>query len=183
MQIFFLPGKGGSDGRVWLHLIFFRSPVFEAMLKNDMEEKQKKEIPIPDSTPEIVKPMISYIYTGNVPENIKQIAPELIQVSDKYQLEILAEACAEALVEELTDENAMKTLVLIDRYAPSPGNRNKVLDFICANARRIMKCADWKEFKKAYPDLVSNILEVLAEKYEQANAKIAKMDKDPEESE
>ena len=146
------------------------------MLKNDTEEKQKKEIPIPDSTPEIVKPMISYIYTGNVPENIKQIAPELIQVSDKYQLEILVEACAEALVEELTNENAMKTLVLIDRYAQTSGHRKKVLDFVCENARRVMKSADWKEFQKSYPDLVTNILEGIAEKYEEVSAKKARVD-------
>ena len=153
------------------------------MLKNDTEEKQKKEIPIPDSTPEIVKPMISYIYTGNIPENIRHIAPELIQVSNKYQLEILVEACAEAIVEELTDDNALKTLALIDRHAPTSVNRNTVLDFICENAKRVMKAADWKEFKKLHPDLLSDILELCADKYDESKAKIAKMSTDSDESE
>ena len=134
------------------------------MLQNDMREKKQNEVPVPDSTPEMVTAMIDYIYTGNIPQNINTTAPELIHVAEKYELEILTKACEEALVQEVTNENAVKTLIIVDRYVPMSDTRQKVMEYICDNARSVMKTNDCKQLMKTHSDLASDLFIFLAEK-------------------
>merc|ERR1711874_767610 len=174
-----------GDEKIPCHRIILsaRSPVFKAMLENDMKEKHTNEISIPDSTPGMVKVMLKRIYDGEVPADINNIAGELIHNADKYGLELLTKACEEAFVEELTDGNAVRTLIIIDRYVPLSDVRKKVLEFIWDNARRVMKSEDWKQFVKTYPDLVTDLFEFLAEKHEGSKAKKARVDPLPDDDE
>jgi len=153
-----------GDERIPCHsaVLAARSPVLAAMFETDMKEKQKKEVCVPDANPAIVRVMLDYIYSGIVPANIGDIAPELIYVAEKYGLKLLTKACEEALVKDMTAENAVKTLILVDRFVPQSEIRNDVLNYIWGNAGDIMNTADWEEFVKSYPRLVTDLILFMA---------------------
>merc|ERR1719187_1445639 len=127
-----------------------------------MFETDMKEVCVPDANPTIVRVMLDYTYSGIVPANIGDIAPELIYVAEKYGLKLLTKACEEALVKDMTTENAVKTLILVDRFVPQSEIRNDVLNYIWGNAGDIMNTADWEEFVKSYPRLVTDLILFMA---------------------
>ncbi|CAD6204172.1 GSCOCG00009899001-RA-CDS [Cotesia congregata] len=92
-----------------------RSCVFEAMFSYDMKENKKNEINIPDIDPEVFSKVIDYIYTDKVDE-LETFAEELLEASDKYQLQGLKEMCEDFLITTLTLGNAVRILILADRY-------------------------------------------------------------------
>ena len=78
-----------------------------------MEEKLKNEIKIKDSTPEAVKTMLNYIYTGEV-TNIGNNVADVIQLADKYDLPGLRKICEKTLLDDLVVKNAINTFILVD---------------------------------------------------------------------
>ena len=79
-----------------------------------MEEKLKNEIKIDDSTPDAIKTMLKYIYTGQVTGNIGDILADVLQLADKYDLPGLQKICEETLLDDLVVHNAINTLILVD---------------------------------------------------------------------
>ena len=131
---------------------------------------------VPDATPDIVRVMLDYIYSGIVPANIGDIAPELIYVAEKYELKLLTKACEDALVKELTTENAVKTLILVDRFVPQSEIRKEVLEYIWGNAGAVMASADWEEFVKTYPRLVTGLIQFIAKDVQPKAKRARRMD-------
>ena len=75
-----------------------------------MNEKDKNKLEINDASPEAVKAMLDYMYTGTVPTNISNIVVELLHLADKYGLGSLKRACERSLLDDLTVENAVNTM-------------------------------------------------------------------------
>ena len=93
------------------------SPVFRAMLLADMMEKRTKTIIIEDSKPETVAAMLSFIYTGDIADGkLSELAVDLLEVADKYQLGFLSMVCEDKLCSTLEVENSIECLVLGDMY-------------------------------------------------------------------
>ena len=65
--------------------------------------------------------------------------------------------CENSLVNNLTAESVIKTLIAIDLHVPNSKHRQKILDFIKAKAAEVVKSSYWKEFYVKYPDLVTEI--------------------------
>ena len=80
-----------------------------------MEEKKKNELDIPDASPESVWGMLNFIYTGEVPHNISAIVTDLLHLADKYQLCSLKKVCEKCLLDDLTVDNTVGTIILVDR--------------------------------------------------------------------
>ena len=80
-----------------------------------MEEKLKNEIKIDDSTPDAIKTMLKYIYTGQVTGNIGDILADVLQLSDKYDLPGLKKICEKTLLDDLVVKNAINTFILVDK--------------------------------------------------------------------
>ena len=83
----------------------------------------------------------------------------------QYQLPALAEACKEAIIEGLTPQNAVVSLIQLDKFNGGKSEeewKNKVLDFIKKNANAVVKGEHWKTFVKNYEDLVTDIVTCLA---------------------
>ena len=81
-----------------------------------MNEKEKNRLEITDASPESVKAMLDYMYTGTVPINISNIVVDLLHLSDKYGLGSLKKICERCLVDELAIENAVNTMIYADRW-------------------------------------------------------------------
>jgi hypothetical protein len=71
---------------------------------------------VKDAEAAAVKAMIAFMYTGDIPEEaVKETPVELLGLATKYHLPELAEACREAVVAALTPENAVTSLIQLDR--------------------------------------------------------------------
>ena len=64
----------------------FRSDVFSAMFQHQMAENQSNKVDIKDLTPNGVKLMLEFIYSGKFDENV-ETAMELLPAADKYMLD------------------------------------------------------------------------------------------------
>jgi len=134
------------------------SSVFETMLMNDMfSEKHENSVSIKDSSAEIVEVMIEFISSGVIPKDIDVKAMDLIYLADKYDLKDLIQVCEESLAENISVDNAIETLIVLDRHVPKSKHRTKILAFIKVEKAKVVKVPDWKKFVVNYPDLVTDI--------------------------
>ena len=68
------------------------------------------------------------------------------------------EICEISLVENLSAESVIETLIAVNLHVPNSQHRQKILDFVKAKAAEVVKSSHWKEFLVKYPDLVAEIL-------------------------
>lgn len=90
-----------------------RSPVFFAMLTNDLEEAQTGSVKVRDFNRQIMKEVLRFVYQNEV-ENVDEIASDLIFAAEKYQLEQLQELCVESLIATTTAVNVLKNFAIAD---------------------------------------------------------------------
>ena len=66
---------------------------------------------------------------------------------------------AKDLFRRLTVENAVETLVNMDKFAANDGVvKEKVIGFIKKNAKKVVEGKDWKVFCENYAYLVADIM-------------------------
>jgi len=136
-------------------LLAARSEYFEGLFRN---EPTRKELEI-DEEPEVVKAMLEFICKGLIPENIHEKAMDLILLSDMYGLNDLTVACETSLVKNLSPDNAVEILIMLDKVKHlKSDHRQDVLTYIKREADKIVKSKDWKMFVQNYPDLVTEII-------------------------
>jgi hypothetical protein len=70
---------------------------------------------VQDAESAALEAMLANIYTGDIPEAVKEMAVELLDLATLYNLQELAEACRRAVVAALTPENAVTSLIMLDR--------------------------------------------------------------------
>jgi len=138
-------------------LLASRSLVFRRMLETDMTEKMKGEINITDVKPDIMNDILDFLSNGLIPEDFDNKAVEMIHAAEKYKLDTLMEACENSLVDNLSVDNVINTLVTVDLYVPKSVHRQKILDFINSNAAEVIKTKDWTEFLQKYPKLATEL--------------------------
>lgn len=59
-----------------------RSPVFDAMLKHNMKEREQNKITIQDVDHKVLEEMLRFIYTGKAPQ-LGNMADALLAVAEK----------------------------------------------------------------------------------------------------
>jgi len=136
-----------------------RSDVFKDMLENENDkEKIKGELEITETEPATFKLLIDNIYTGKIPSNIDKVAKELYRLAIKYNLQILAKACEISLLGQITDANALDTLITMDKnkFATS-ATKDDVIKYITINAKEIIDTEEFKTFSKEQPELMIEI--------------------------
>merc|ERR1719186_697400 len=99
--------------------------------------------------------MLDFISNGDVPQHIAEKAIDLIALANRYDLQDLIKICESSLVNNLTADNVIETLVAIDLHVPKSQHRQNILDFIKKEAANVVKSSHWKKFLEKYPDLVS----------------------------
>lgn len=139
-----------------------RSEVLKAMLVNETDEKLKCQAEVKDARPPIVKVMLDFIYQGKIPVNIKDICGDTLYLATKYDLPGLVEACEVSLFDTLCKENALATLVIIDRHCPESVTRKKVIKYIAENILDIIDSQDWDRFAKEHSLIVKDVMKSMA---------------------
>ena len=80
-----------------------------------MEEMKTNQLEIPDASPDSVRAMINFMYTGKVPSSLSGIVSDLLHLAEKYKLGSLKKSCERGLLDDLAIENTVNTLILVDR--------------------------------------------------------------------
>ncbi|XP_057318997.1 speckle-type POZ protein-like [Microplitis mediator] len=137
-----------------------RSPVFDAIFSHDMKEKKENEIEIPDVDPEIFKKLLEFIYTDKV-SDLDDNAEELLEVADKYQLQLLKDMCTVSLSQTIDVENAIPIMLFADR-----NNVQQLIEyaekFIIINFQKIKKTKEYEALETSHPSLFLAILKKCA---------------------
>lgn len=150
---------GGQTFECHRFILSGRSPYFAAMLGEGFIEGQNREITLNSVDPEILKDMLSFIYSGKI-ENLNSNAAELLKAGDQFQLDHLKEICGNHLVDELNLENVLDNLMLADRYNHT-NLKDSAMNFVVENITSLMDTPTWKDINKEYPDLVVETMQTL----------------------
>ena len=110
-----------------------RSPVFLAMFRHDMREKNENIVEIRDTTERVMQEVLRFIYAERV-ERIHELANDLLAAAEQYSLDGLKIMCEEALCGKLTIHNAHDVLALADMYN-AECLRTQVIQFLVAHGK------------------------------------------------
>ncbi|KAL6953832.1 hypothetical protein U1Q18_046962 [Sarracenia purpurea var. burkii] len=131
--------------------------------RNDMRENVRNCIVVTDIGENVIEEMLRYIYTGNV-ENLDDLADDLFQAADKYDLGELKAICENVLSSNLSDDSAAKTLVLADLHRAYE-LKSKTMDYIVLNSSNVMRTDGWKIFVAGKRnDLLNEVCQALSRK-------------------
>lgn len=122
---------------------------------NDMlnTEKQENQLNLTDFDYEVVKEMLTYIYTKRLP-NLEKLVDGLLRIDDKYNIKGLRERCEESFCESISTNNAIRLQALAE-YHNFSQLKDKARDFIQRNLKAVQESADWKILmQKCYSDLI-----------------------------
>ena len=141
------------------------STVFAKMFSSEMKESATNTLSLPDIEADVLKELLTYIYTGECP-NIKAHAPSLLCAAEKYDLSRLKALCEERLSYDLKIDNAASMLMLADTYKAKQLKRNALL-FTHEHGKAVKRTKEWKDVKESAEllhDLVTTIYDEPATK-------------------
>ena len=98
-----------QDGEVKVHRLIMsgRSPVFNSLLKSDMQEKTSGAVKIEDFKIDVVRAMVNYIYTARIEDTFDDIV-NLMKIGHKYLINTLVEDCSKMLIKSITVSNVLE---------------------------------------------------------------------------
>ena len=124
-----------------------RSTFFAKLFSHDMKESATNTVDLSDIEPDVLKELLTYIYTSECP-NIKAQAESLLYQAEKYELSHLKALCEERLSYDLQIDNAARILLLADRYDAKQLKWNSLL-FINEHGDEVRETEEWGEVKKS----------------------------------
>jgi speckle-type POZ protein len=142
---------GDTDLPAHKVLLALRSPVFRAMFEHDTSEGNENIVNIVDFDLETIQEMLTYVYTGTVP-NIGKVAASLLAVADKYDMPGLKKICEYELSKNICVDNFCNTLVLTDLHHAA-SLRNVCDAFFRKNAGEVIRSACWNVFRVEHADI------------------------------
>ncbi|KAL1214699.1 BTB/POZ domain-containing protein [Cardamine amara subsp. amara] len=139
-----------------------RSPVFKAMLENEMEESRSGTIKISDVSYGTLRTFVCYLYTAEASLD-EQMACDLLIMSEKYQVKHLKSYCEKFLVTKLSWDNSLMTYAFAHQH-----NAKLVLDAalsqITNNMDKLTKREEYLELVEKDPRLIVEIYEAYLSK-------------------
>ncbi|KAF8777759.1 Speckle-type POZ protein like [Argiope bruennichi] len=134
-----------------------RSPVFKAMMDNDMKEKNSKSIQVDDLEDDTVQKLLFFLYSDSL-ENVSwETAIKVYYAADKYQIEKLKLMCSSFLIENLTVSTATELLILADTH--NDCDLKKITeDFILEYDEQIFSAEKWGELLETNLQLAASTM-------------------------
>ncbi|KAI4337874.1 hypothetical protein L6164_016241 [Bauhinia variegata] len=157
-------GPGGPAVPVPAHkaVLVSRSPVFKAMLENDMEESRSGTIKISDVSYDVLRAFVSYLYTAEACLD-DQMACDLLVLAEKYEVKHLKAHCEKFLMAKLNWDKSVVNYAFAYRH-----NANHLLEaalaLITDNMDKLTKNEDYTELVENNPRLVVEIYEAYLKK-------------------
>nr|CAD2200903.1 unnamed protein product [Meloidogyne enterolobii] len=140
------------------------SKVFHRMFEQSgMTEAQNGEVILTDTTPECVRAMLKFFYTGMVSdEKMKSYVDGIFVISHKYQVEALKCLCEHFMCSNIDNESMVKCCEIINLYG-APTLEKACTEYIRFNGKSFLKSKEWEEIKNNYPNLFYRFLENIVE--------------------
>ncbi|XP_057973574.1 BTB/POZ domain-containing protein At4g08455 [Malania oleifera] len=139
-----------------------RSPVFKAMLENEMEESLSGRIKISDVSYDALRMFINYLYTAEACLD-EQMACDLIVLAEKYQVKHLKAYCENFMVSKLNWDNSVMSFAFAHQH-----NAKHLLDaalsLIMENMEKLTKREEYTELVERDPRLLVEIYEAYLSK-------------------
>jgi len=128
-----------------------RIPFFKTLFASGMKESKTNRIRIDDADAASFKQVLKFVYCGKFPDDLEDVADSVLPITEKYDIQELKEACANALGNRLRQDNIVATLVLADRYR-CPELKKECFKHLA----KWKKCLDKDalELLMSYPDLM-----------------------------
>ncbi|XP_062703288.1 speckle-type POZ protein [Aedes albopictus] len=124
------------------------SPVFEAMLRANMQESSQNVIKIDDFEYEVVQEMMTYIYSDSSPK-IENLVGSLLRAADKYDLGRLKALCEQTLCNKVSVHTAVEYQALATLCNAAQLQRS-VTVFITNNIAEVLKTDDWQRMVQMF---------------------------------
>ncbi|KAK6939942.1 BTB/POZ domain [Dillenia turbinata] len=137
-----------------------RSPVFRAMLENQMEEALSGTIKISDVSHDVLRAFVNYLYTAEACLDVK-MARDLLEMAEKYQVEHLKAYCEKLIISKLNPGNPLNSFlscVLASKHK-AKNLLDAALSLIVDNMDKFVELEEYEELKKDHPQLVFEIYE------------------------
>eukprot|EP00882_Tetradesmus_deserticola_P005054 GHRQ01005325.1.p1 GENE.GHRQ01005325.1~~GHRQ01005325.1.p1 ORF type:complete len:483 (+),score=208.75 GHRQ01005325.1:131-1579(+) len=142
--------QDGEQEEIKVHrmLLESRSPFFRGMLESNMAEAQQGRYVVRDMLAPVVKAVLHFIYTDQLPEDLEgpnlevAMAQHLLAAADMYQLTRLRRICERRLCESVDVETAATTLALAEQNhaevskQPSPQQQEPLCQQRCVHQRQ-----------------------------------------------
>ncbi|PQQ02332.1 hypothetical protein Pyn_24398 [Prunus yedoensis var. nudiflora] len=162
-----LKAKDASDGPpvpVPAHkaVLVSRSPVFRAMLENEMEESLSGTIKIGDVSYDALHAFVNYLYIAEVCLD-EDMACDLLILAEKYQVQHLKDYCEKFLVSKLNWDNSVMNYTFAHQH-----NAKHIIDaaltLITDNMDKLTTREEYVELVEKDPRLVVEIYEAYLSK-------------------
>lgn len=138
-----------------------RSPVFAKMFQHPMKENRENRVLISDMPDDVLREMISFIYTGTVSLRDGAMARNLYIAADKYAVKDLKKLCSEVL-QKFCFDNVLDSLFLAHLYDDKT-LKQSALDFIAMNYSQVKSSESWENFMKENKALAIEVLSFVIE--------------------
>lgn len=143
-------------------LLVSRSPVFKAMLENEMEESRSGTIKICDVSYDALRAFVNYLYTAEAWLD-DQMACDLLVLAEKYQVKHLKAYCDKFLVSRLSWENSIASYGFAHRHN-AKHLLEAALSLIMDNMDKLTKMEEYSELVEKDPRLIVEIFEAYLSK-------------------
>lgn len=134
-----------------------RSPVFRAMLENEMEESRSGVIKIYDVSYDILRAFVHYMYTAEALLD-EQMASDLLVLAEKYEVKHLKAYCEKFIASKVNDDNAITHYAFAHRHSAKQ-LLEASLSVLMANMSTLSDREEYKELVEKDPRLVVEIYE------------------------
>ncbi|KAG1328092.1 BTB/POZ domain-containing protein [Cocos nucifera] len=138
-------------------VLISRSPVFKAMLENEMEESRSGMIKIHDVSYDVLRYFVHFLYTAEVLLD-EQLACDLLVLAEKYQVKHLKAFCEKFMTSKVNNDNAIAHYAFAHRH-----NAKQLLEaalsLIMDNMATLTEREEYKELVEKDPRLVVEIYE------------------------
>ena len=145
------------------NILSARSDVFKNTFAHNTLENQTNTIVVKESPAKAVEDMLKHIYTGELPDDPKDLTIDLLNIADMYLLDSLKEACVDNLLDNLDVSSCISTFILADLYFPDGGKlRDKVVMFMKCKVDQLVEMKDWVNLMNTHPALVAELFKAMA---------------------
>jgi len=143
-------------------LLVSQSPVFKAMFETDTKESRENVVDIVDSTPAALKTFVRFLYSGSLrlgafAQNLDHIFG-VMNLANKYQVEILIDSCIDALMDIMNVENVLKIMAVLEKVNAEDNVISMVINFMMKNVEEVVENEEWAAFVSDHPTLVKDLL-------------------------
>ncbi|XP_049854013.1 poly [ADP-ribose] polymerase tankyrase-2-like isoform X3 [Schistocerca gregaria] len=151
----------GSQLLVHRAILTARSPVFRAKLRDITKESGSLTVQISDMKDEVMKQLLCFMYTDQVPDLCTYAAPLLV-AADEYGIPLLKQVCEAMLAKGITVTNASEMAVLAVKHSCTK-LKEVTINFIRTH-NEVMGTNGWEDAILKHPRTVAQICRLMVAK-------------------